>query len=138
MGNVKQNCIEASAIALVLLLLVAASRAQSTTEPRIAGPSYWSAVGATALVTAADAGTTLAIPNVREVSTPWLYGTHPRPARTIIAMSLEVVGSSLVAYELKKNHGGRMSRYWWAPLAYMTAVHGKGTIHNIREIERMP
>lgn len=121
----RNGWIEALAIGLVLLIMVAASKAQDA--ERIATPSYWTAVSATTSLVAADAVTTLRIPNATERFSPWLYGQHPRPARTVAVMAGEDLFAALAAYELKKHH----SRLWAAPLAYMGFVHGRGMIFNL-------
>jgi hypothetical protein len=120
--------------ALTLALILTASWAWGQDSERIATPTYWSAVGVAAGVTAVDAFTTVANvgPHSRtcpvEVYSPWLYGSQPSAGRTAALMAGEVFLSSFAAYEIKRR-GHR--RLWLTPLAWTAVTHARGTINNL-------
>ena len=101
---------------------------------KIATPTYWTAVGVAAGLTAMDAGTTLTLigPNrgcTVEGWSPGLYGRHPQAARVIPLMAGQVTAAALLAYEARRHRCSR--RFWVIPLIAVGA-HAHGAIHNLQ------
>lgn len=59
-----------------------------------------------------------------ERQSPFLYGTHPTPARAYSVAAGKSLGSFVVAYYLRKRH----RKFWSAPLAVnaMWSIEGIG------------
>jgi hypothetical protein len=63
-----------------------------------------------------------------EVSSAYLYGTHPTVARTYMVASVKSAGSILAAYYLRKHH----SKFWSMPLVANSVAGLGGVAQNIR------
>ena len=96
---------------------------------------YWLAAGITVAAIGADFGSTVALVGHGscpvEAYSPFMYGRRAEPARVGVVMALEASFALGVGYWAKKhNH-----RLWAAPMLYMTAVHTRGTINNLRRCQ---
>jgi hypothetical protein len=63
-----------------------------------------------------------------EVSSAYLYGTHPTVARTYAVASVKSAGSILAAYYLRKHH----NRFWSMPLVANSVASLGGVTQNMR------
>ena len=93
---------------------------------------YWSAAGITVAAIGADFGSTIALVGHGscpvEAYSPWMYGRRAAPARVGVTMALEASVALGVGYWAKKHN----KRLWWAPMAYMSAVHSRGLANNLQ------
>ena len=62
-----------------------------------------------------------------EVSSAYLYGTHPTVARTYAVASVKSAGSIVAAYYLRKHH----SKFWSLPLVANSVVSLGGVSQNM-------
>ena len=63
-----------------------------------------------------------------EVSSAYLYGTHPTVARTYAVASVKSAGSIFAAYYLRKHH----SKFWSLPLVANSVASLGGVTQNMR------
>jgi hypothetical protein len=62
-----------------------------------------------------------------ETQSPYLYGTHPTPARAYAVASVKSVSSVFAAYYLRKHH----KRFWSAPLIVNSILSLQGVGQNM-------
>lgn len=62
-----------------------------------------------------------------ESESPWLYGAHPTVGRAFAVAAGKSIGTTVVAYYLKKHH----SRLWSLPLAINAGLSIQGMSHNL-------
>jgi hypothetical protein len=124
------------------LILVAASAAQDFREvpTKIVNKKFIALAALSAGSTFADSYTTTwAIQNWKntppgqsracnaESESPWLYGTHPTIGRVYAVAAGKSIGTTVVAYYLKKHH----SRLWSLPLTINAGLSIQGMSHNL-------
>ena len=63
-----------------------------------------------------------------EVSSPFLYGTHPTVGRTYAVASVKSAGSIFAAYYLRKHH----NKFWSLPLVANSVASLGGVAQNMR------
>lgn len=69
-----------------------------------------------------------------EVTSAWLYGTHPGEHKAKLALILagEVASAATLAHYMRHSHVAMIRRLWWVPQIASTAGHLNGIRYNFR------
>ena len=120
-----------TALAFCIALSAQTLTPDAPSTARTADKAFWLSTAIVIGANSADAFTTAKwVGNEQHCQyedwSPWLYGRHPSPARTVGVMAAETVGVTTFSYFLKK----REKRYWRWPMLVSAGAHGLGAINN--------